>query len=116
MQESFSRVLQPEAPTAVYRRRNMEIKTTVQWQERKLFLYELEFLTQYGLRDGTVAVYAGVAPATRIPFLASLFPHIRFVLACDFEKHEHFYEDCCESESSAGLGLMLYSCARRMPS
>jgi hypothetical protein len=37
-------------------------------------------LTPYGVRAGTVAIYAGVAPATHIPFLASLFPHIQFVL------------------------------------
>ena len=48
--------------------------------ERRLFLYELEFLTQYGVRPGTVVVYAGCAPATRLTFLAELFPHIHFVL------------------------------------
>lgn len=48
--------------------------------ERRLFLYELEFLTQYGVRPGTVVVYAGCAPGTRLTFLAELFPHIHFVL------------------------------------
>ena len=43
-------------------------------------LLELEFLTQYGVRANTVVIVAGCAPATRMPFLASLFPHIQFVL------------------------------------
>ena len=91
-QEPFDRILQAEAPTTPYRRRNLEVKTTLQWGERKLFLYELEFLTQYGVRPGTVVVYAGCAPATRIPFLASLLPHIQFVLVdptpLDFDESE----------------------------
>jgi hypothetical protein len=76
----FSRILADDAPTAPYRRRNTEIKSVVQWSERRLFLYELEFLTAYGaIKPNTVVVYAGCAPGTRISFLAELFPDVAFV-------------------------------------
>jgi len=81
--QPFSRVLEAEAPTLPYRRRNMETKTVVQWGERKLFLIELEFLTTYAVRENTVVLYAGCAPGTRFPYLAELFPHVSFILVDD---------------------------------
>ena len=78
-QEPFSRILGENAPLMPYRRRQMEVKTVVQWAERRLFLWELEFLTSFALRPGTIVVYADCAPGTRIPYLASLFPHVSFV-------------------------------------
>jgi hypothetical protein len=56
------------------------ISLAQQWGERKLMLLELEFLTQYAVRPGTVVIYANCAPATRMPYLSSLFPHVQFVL------------------------------------
>jgi len=80
-QQPFSRLLADSAPTAPYRRRNAEIKSVVQWHERRLFLYELEFLTTYGaIKPNTVVVYAGCAPGTRLSYLAELFPSVAFVL------------------------------------
>lgn len=45
--------------------------------QRKLFLSELEFLTLYP--EG-VCVYAGAAPSNKTGYLASLFPHVKFLL------------------------------------
>lgn len=47
--------------------------------QRKLLLAEVAFLTDH-LRRGDTVVYAGSAPGTHIPYLASLFPEASFVL------------------------------------
>ena len=51
----------------------------IHWGQRKLFISELWFLTQYG-HLGKSVVYAGAAAGTHIPFLASLFPEHHFIL------------------------------------
>jgi hypothetical protein len=47
--------------------------------QRKLLMSEVDFLSNYA-RKGDTIVYAGAAPGTHIPFLASLFPDIQFIL------------------------------------
>eukprot|EP00928_Gymnodinium_smaydae_P064219 TRINITY_DN47617_c0_g1_i1.p1 TRINITY_DN47617_c0_g1~~TRINITY_DN47617_c0_g1_i1.p1 ORF type:complete len:480 (-),score=58.64 TRINITY_DN47617_c0_g1_i1:106-1545(-) len=73
------RVLPTTAPRRQYRERRGRLKTVVHWGQRKLLLSEIEFLTMHGA-SCTRVVYAGAAPGTHIPFLASLFPHLSFVL------------------------------------
>eukprot|EP01138_Halocafeteria_seosinensis_P001520 gb/GECG01001558.1/.p1 GENE.gb/GECG01001558.1/~~gb/GECG01001558.1/.p1 ORF type:complete len:452 (+),score=53.80 gb/GECG01001558.1/:1-1356(+) len=73
------------SPREVYRPRKDLMKTVIHWGQRKLFLAELEFLTEWycssaaGSKKATV-LYAGAAPGTHIPYLASLFPQFYFIL------------------------------------
>lgn len=62
-----------------YRRRTDEPKSTLHWGQRKLLVAEIEFLTTYH-SQADVCVYIGAAPGTHIPFLAQLFPFLRFIL------------------------------------
>jgi cap2 methyltransferase len=75
----FSRILAPDAPRLKYRRRKGESKTVIHWGQRKLFMSELEFLTDYATAGATV-VYAGAAPGTHTRYLIELFPNCSFVL------------------------------------
>lgn len=75
----FSRILHPDAPETVYRRRYNEKKSVIHWGQRKLLLSEIEFLTNYTDLTGTV-VYAGAAPGQHIELLHQLFPDIKFIL------------------------------------
>lgn len=77
-----------------YRRRTNEPKLTLHWGQRKLFLSEIEAIIEcadilFGkaetnlTADGTfdaVLLYAGSAPGTHIPYLAKLFPRLKFIL------------------------------------
>jgi hypothetical protein len=74
----FSRIL-ADALRMKYRRRKGENKTVIHWGQRKLFMSELEFLTEYGTPNTTV-VYAGAAPGTHTRYLIDLFPDLKFVL------------------------------------
>jgi len=47
--------------------------------QRKLLMSEVDFLSNYA-RTGDTIVYAGAAPGTHMPLLASLFPNLRFKL------------------------------------
>lgn len=53
--------------------------TSIHIGQRKLFINELQFLTQYA-RPADVVVYAGAAPGNKTGFLSSLFPEITFLL------------------------------------
>eukprot|EP00035_Acanthoeca_spectabilis_P030057 m.7645 g.7645 ORF g.7645 m.7645 type:complete len:678 (-) comp3980_c0_seq1:143-2176(-) len=75
----FNRVLEPDAPRMQYRRRKGEQKTVIHWGQRKLFMSELEFLTDYA-EPGATVVYAGAAPGTHTRYLIELFPEMSFVL------------------------------------
>lgn len=67
-------------PSMKYRRRNKEQKRSVAWGQRKLFLSEVYFLTWHADQDNPLVVYAGAAPGTHIPFLATMFPEIEWHL------------------------------------
>jgi len=62
-----------------YRRRTDEAKTVIHWGQRKLFMSELSFLTQFA-EPGLTVVYAGAAPGTHSAYLIELFPELNFVL------------------------------------
>ncbi|KJE90063.1 hypothetical protein CAOG_01438 [Capsaspora owczarzaki ATCC 30864] len=75
---SFHRTLRPDAPRMAYRRRKHETKSVIHWGERKMLMSEIEFLSLYGTPDRLV-VYAGAAPGGHMQYLASFFPHLKFV-------------------------------------
>eukprot|EP00756_Hemistasia_phaeocysticola_P048385 Hpha_TRINITY_DN22811_c0_g1::TRINITY_DN22811_c0_g1_i1::g.84429::m.84429/K18776/MTR2, MT48; cap2 methyltransferase len=76
---AFQRRLLRSAPRTPYRRRTGELKTTMDWRSRRLFLLETEFLTQYGELGKTV-IYDGAAPGQHLPLLCRFFPEHNFVL------------------------------------
>merc|ERR1719174_462064 len=71
------RELNPSAPQATYRRRKDEVKTVVSWEERRLLIAEIEFLTKYYRRTKLV-VYVGQPFSDRMECLTKLFPEINF--------------------------------------
>ncbi len=76
-------LLQSSDMRTKYRRRQNEVKNTVHWGQRKLFLNELLFLSLFWKREkikNLVVVYIGAAPGKHILFLASLFPQIEWHL------------------------------------
>jgi hypothetical protein len=83
-------VLGPASPSAPYRRRTGEDKPVVHWGQRKLFVSELQFLTAFA-HAASVVVYVGAAPGTHIPYLADLFPGLRYLLydPVDFNCRAH---------------------------
>lgn len=97
------RIISEKSPRLPYRRRQGEVKSTLHWGQRKLFLAEMEFLIKcYKLNDipnhssldnencntndlksypyDFYCIYAGAAPGTHLPFLSQLFPRVYFVL------------------------------------
>ncbi len=66
-------------PRALYRRKPLEIRPQAHIGQLKLFLSELQFLTEWGDRARKV-VYAGSAEGTHIRYLKRLFPHLIFSL------------------------------------
>ena len=90
--DRLSRILSDDAKQAAYRRRKGEVKTTLHWNDRKLLLYEMEFLTEYAGCSSATVVYLGAHPGTHIKTLSSFFPLLNFLLidtqppACDESK------------------------------
>eukprot|EP01063_Lacrimia_lanifica_P002879 TRINITY_DN11562_c1_g1_i1.p1 TRINITY_DN11562_c1_g1~~TRINITY_DN11562_c1_g1_i1.p1 ORF type:complete len:551 (+),score=263.63 TRINITY_DN11562_c1_g1_i1:60-1712(+) len=80
--QALQRHLAPDAPQTPYRRRQGEVKTTLHWNDRKLLMYETEFLTQHvpAGAKGVVVVYLGAAPGAHLPMLSKLFPQVDFIL------------------------------------
>lgn len=82
------RILSDSFPEMPYRaRRKDENRTTVHFDQRMLFLSEVEFLTNAcsELPDNLrfkqiVVIYAGAAPGNHIPLLAEMFPFVKFHL------------------------------------
>lgn len=84
--ESFSRILEPNAPTLPYARRKTVFKRALHWGQLKLMLTEIEFLS-VALKNKDIAddrpiymVYAGAAPGHHIAWLSRIFPMIHFEL------------------------------------
>jgi hypothetical protein len=67
------------SPRATYVRRTSEAKTVAHSGQRKLLNMEIEFLTQYAVRD-CVVIYAGAAPGHHHKVLEVLFPFVIFIL------------------------------------
>ena len=62
--------------------RHMPIRPTLHIGQRKLFLTEVQFLSNYldSYDDPGYVVYAGAAPSSHTGFLSELFPNIKFIL------------------------------------
>jgi len=54
-------------------------RTVLHWGQKKLFISELDFLTDYS-DDGDTVVYVGAAPGTHLIYLSDLFPTLKFIL------------------------------------
>lgn len=54
-------------------------KISMQFEQRKLLMSDILFLTNYG-EQSDIVVYVGAAPGLHIPFLSSLFPTHTFIL------------------------------------
>lgn len=74
-----SRTLKPTDGRRKYRRRKLDFKSVNHWSQRKTLVQDIEFLSNYS-SEGDIVVYAGAAPGTHMPFLAELFPWLRFHL------------------------------------
>lgn len=81
LKSEISVLLAKDAPRKVYDKNKptAEKLRLIHWGQRKLFMSELWFLTQYGDLGKTI-VYAGSAPGTHTPFLSHLFPTHKFIL------------------------------------
>jgi len=86
--ENFTRILGDSFPEGKYRPRTKnDGRTTVHFGQRKLFLSEVEFLTNVCRElppkmrfKKIVVIYAGAAPGNHIGQLSEMFPFVRFVL------------------------------------
>jgi hypothetical protein len=70
------------------------IRTTIHVGQLKLFLSELEFLTEClpNYAEKKIVVYAGSAPSHKIYYLHTLFPNIKFIMV-DPAEHFIMFED-----------------------
>ena len=75
-------ILPKNYPTKQYHRRTNESKFHYKkWGQRKLLMAEIQFLSRYyDLAKNITVVYAGAAPGHHTPFLANLFPSLKFEL------------------------------------
>jgi hypothetical protein len=98
---AFAMTLQNSDSRLPYRRRPFDVKPSVHWGQLKLFLSELQFLSEHGHFSNTI-VYAGAAPGTHIKYLSEMFPTHKFILwdprAFDvkgpmIETHEEYFTD-----------------------
>lgn len=64
-----------------YSEHNKIKKTSLHLGQRKLFMNELQFLTQYvDKNERVLCVYAGAAPSHKAGLLSDLFPNVTFLL------------------------------------
>jgi len=90
IKESPTCVLYSDIPTRLpYVRSSRNLKTTAHIGQLKLFLTELEFLTDYldDAGDPAFVIYAGSSPSNKIAQLADMFPAVKFILV---DPHEHY--------------------------
>ena len=71
----IDRILHDDAPVAVYRRRECEVKSSNHWGQRKLLISEIEFLNMYAHKSDNL-LYIGAAPGDHILLLMKMFPHM----------------------------------------
>ena len=85
----FTRCLQDGFPCLPYRERRRELRSVLNWGQRRLLLLELEFLSSFApdyllsMRERQLqpcVLYAGAAPGSHLQYLCSLFPQLHFVL------------------------------------
>lgn len=65
--------------TLPYQRGTSTFRTSTHIGQRKLFLSELQFLTDE-VPDNATIIYAGAAPSNHTGYLSKLFPQIKFIL------------------------------------
>lgn len=79
--DHFVRTMTDKSPSAVYVRRKQMPRTVLHWGQLKLFLSELEFFTEYAIKDKKQnVIYAGAAPGIHLNLLSQLFPNLHFYL------------------------------------
>lgn len=86
--KKFVRILTDEFPQKKYAPKEKDQdRTSVHFGQRKLFLSEVEFLTncckeipQNRIFKKIILIYAGAAPGLHLEFLSEMFPFIKFVL------------------------------------
>ena len=54
--------------------------TNEYWEQRKILLSEIEFLTKFAVQNDCLVIYAGGASTTHLNYLSALFPQVKFVL------------------------------------
>jgi hypothetical protein len=73
-------ILGSDHPRRKYQRRGWDNKKTIRhWGQRKLWLSEVWFLTEWGHLSDTI-VYAGAAPGGHTPYLMEMFPNHKIIL------------------------------------
>lgn len=79
----YTEVVTPDFPRLKWKSTIKPHPPNKHWGQVKLLMSEIDFLTMY-IRDikkcGGVVVYAGAAAGYHIPFLATMFPNILFIL------------------------------------
>lgn len=83
----FSRVMTPTDRQLPYKSRKSEHNKALFWEQRKLLLSEIEFLTNFGDLSKTV-LYVGAADGQHIGLLAELFIKHKFILYDSEEFHQ----------------------------
>ncbi len=73
-----------------YCRSGTLLKQSIHVGQLKLFLSEIQFLTDSldSCTESAIAIYAGSAPSNKIPYIQKLFPNVKFVLV---DPNEHFF-------------------------
>lgn len=87
-------LISKDSPKLDYYRRKDEVKTSVHWGQRKLFISEILFLTFFhdpNKVPNPIILYVGAAPGTHIKYLSELFPECIFHLydPAKFDSHLH---------------------------
>lgn len=81
LNSKFTRVVTDEYPRIDYIERKQLPRTTVHLGQLKLLFTEIEFFTLFTEpKKKCIAIYAGAAPGSHIPYLKKLFPHISYIL------------------------------------
>jgi hypothetical protein len=87
------------------------IRTSTHIGQLKLFLSELEFLTEVlsSPDEEKIVVYAGSAPGNKIYFLHTMFPNVRFILI-DPNEHLILFPDGNHYESKMSNSIVYLDC------
>ena len=80
--KTYERIIKDDAPRKQYRRRTEEHKSVVHWNERRLFIEAVEFLTtikkdrlKRRAKEREIVVYSGAAPGYHVNLLSGWFKH-----------------------------------------
>ena len=80
--KTYDRIIKEDAPRKEYRRRSEEHKSVVHWNERRLFIEAVEFLTtikkdrlRRRAKEREIVIYSGAAPGHHVNLLTGWFKH-----------------------------------------